>query len=274
LRSIVAQIRRISASDLNTRLSPESVPRELNDLAFSFNEMLERMETSFQQLSNFSADIAHELRTPVTSLLTQSQVALSQSRSVDEYREVLYSNIEEYERMAQMISDMLLLAKTDNGQYELERVDIDFAQEVQDLFEYYEPWAEEQGVSLSLQGHATVQGDRAMLRRVLSNLLSNAIRHTPSGKTVTVRLDQSAGQTVFIRVENPGIMIPAEHVPRLFDRFHRVDASRHRSGDGAGLGLAITKSIIDIHGGKIEASSTQERTQFKINLPAPRVPTV
>ncbi len=269
LRSIVAQIRRISANELDTRLSPESVPRELNDLALSFNDMLERMETAFQQLSNFSADIAHELRTPVTSLLTQSQVALSQSRSIDEYREILYSNIEEYERLAQMISDMLLLAKTDNGQYPLDRIDIDFAQEVRELFEYYEPWAEEQGVSLMLKGHASASADRAMLRRVLSNLLSNAIRHTPSGKTVTVHLESSAGQTVSISVENPGTMIPAEHIPRLFDRFHRVDASRQRSGEGAGLGLAISKSIIDIHGGKITASSTQQRTRFEINLPAP-----
>ncbi len=268
LRNIVAQIHRISASELNTRLSPDTVPSELTDLAVSFNEMLERIEAAFQRLSNFSADIAHELRTPVTSLLTQTQVALSQSRGIDEYREILYSNIEEYERMAQMISDMLFLAKADNGQYELDSVDIDLAQEVQDLFEYYEPWAEELGVSLAQEGHATVPGDRPMLRRVLGNLLSNAIRHTPSGNAVRVRLDRSAGQTVSICVENPGPVIPAEHMPRLFDRFHRVDASRQRSGDGAGLGLAIAKSIVVIHGGKIEASSTETCTRFHISLPA------
>jgi len=267
LRNIVTQIHRISANELNTRLSPETVPRELTDLANSFNDMLARMEESFQRLSNFSADIAHELRTPITSLLTQAQVALSQSRNVDEYREILYSNIEEYERMAQMISDMLFLAKADNGQYQLNRINIDLAEEVQDLFEYYEAWAEERGVSLALHGSATTAADRLMLRRVLGNLLSNAIRHTPSNNTVHVRLESLAGQTISISIENPGPMIPAEHLPRLFDRFHRVDASRHRSDEGAGLGLAIVKSIIDIHGGTIEADSTEECTRFRVILP-------
>jgi len=266
LHNIVTQIHRISANELNTRLSPDTVPRELTDLANSFNDMLARMEEAFQRLSNFSDDIAHELRTPVTSLLTQSQVALSQSRSNDEYREILYSNIEEYERMAQMVSDMLFLAKADNGQYQLERTDVDLAKEVQSLFEYYEAWAEERGVALALHGNATVPADRLMLRRVLSNLLSNAIRHTPSGNTMHVRLEQSPGQTISISVENPGPVIPAEHIPRLFNRFHRVDASRHRSDEGAGLGLSIAKSIIDIHGGTIEVESTEECTRFRVIL--------
>ncbi|ALP53778.1 hypothetical protein Tel_11905 [Candidatus Tenderia electrophaga] len=272
LHNIVAQIRHISAAELNTRLPPETMPRELTDLAVAFNELLERMEEAFLRLSNFSADIAHELRTPVTNLLTQTQVALSKPRSVDEYREILYSNIEEYERMAQMIGDMLFLAKTDNRLYEPNTVDVDLAREVLELFEYYEAWAEERGVSLTLEGHATAPGDRLMLRRALSNLLSNAIRHTPSGDSVRVCLDREANQAVTVTIENPGPVIPPEHIPRLFDRFYRVDASRQRSGDGAGLGLAIAKSIVDIHGGKIEATSTEGCTQFRITLLASLVP--
>lgn len=267
LHNIVNQIRHISASELNTRIPPETVPYELNDLAISFNEMLERMEEAFQRLSNFSADIAHELRTPVTALLTQTQVALSQPRDIDEYREILYSNIEEFERMAQMIGDMLFLAKADNGLYVPDSVEIDLTKEAQSLFEYYELWAEERGVSLILEGSATVSGDKLMLRRVLSNLLSNAIRHTPVDKTVRVILHKTSDQSVSITVENPGPPIPPEHIPRLFDRFYRADASRQRSGDGVGLGLAITKSIIDIHGGKIEVGSTSECTRFQITLP-------
>jgi len=266
LHTIITQIHRISANELNTRLSPETVPRELTDLANSFNDMLARMEEAFQRLSNFSADIAHELRTPVTSLLTQTQVALSQSRSNDEYREILYSNIEEYERMAQMIGDMLFLAKADNGQYQLNHTDVDLAKETRDLFEYYEAWAEERGVTLALHGKVTMPADRLMLRRVLSNLLSNAIRHTPSGNTVHVRLEQLSGETISISVENPGPAIPAEHIPRLFNRFHRVDASRHRSDEGAGLGLSIAKSIIDIHGGTIDVESTEDCTWFRVIL--------
>lgn len=267
LHNIVNQIRHISASELNTRIPPETVPRELNDLAVSFNEMLGRMEEAFQKLSNFSADIAHELRTPITALLTQTQVALSQPRNVDEYREILYSNMEEYERMAQMIADMLFLAKADNGLYELNTVSIDLTNETLDLFEYYGAWAEERDISLVLEGNARASGDRLMIRRLLSNLLSNAIRHTPPNNTVHVLLQRTSSQTVSINVENPGIPIPAEHIPRLFDRFYRVDASRQRDSEGVGLGLAIAKSIVDIHGGNIEVESSEKNTRFRIILP-------
>lgn len=265
LHNIVAQIHRITANELNTRLSPETVPRELADLAVSFNEMLERMEEAFLRLSNFSADIAHELRTPVTSLMTQTQVALSQTRTVDEYREILYSNIEEYERMAQMIGDMLFLAQADNGLSKPNITDVDLAAELHALFEYYEAWTEERGVGLEVNGSATVSGDRLMLRRALGNLLSNAIRHTPSGRTVKVYLGTRDDGEIGIVVENPGPRIPAEHLPRLFDRFYRADPSRHEGGSG--LGLAIVKSIVTAHGGKIEATSTEECTRFSITLP-------
>lgn len=266
LRSIVERIYRISAEELNTRLRPETYPRELTDLAESFNAMLERMDRSFQQLSNFSADIAHELRTPVTSLLTQTQVALSQSRTVDEYREILYSNMEEYEHMAQMISDMLFLAKADSRLFEEGNAEVDLAAEVQDLFEYYGPWAEEHRVALECAGDAKVTGDRLMLRRAIGNLLSNAIKHTPAGATVKVRLGGNA-QVASIAVENPGKAIPAEYLPRLFDRFFRRENALHRGSDGAGLGLAIARAIVEMHRGKIEASSTAAGTVFRITLP-------
>ncbi len=266
LHSIVAQIRQTSASKVNARLSPETVPRELTDLAISFNEMLGRMEEDFVRLSNFSADIAHELRTPITNLMTQTQVALSQSRGIDEYREILYSNIEEYERMAQMIGDMLFLAQADNGLYTLNATDVDLNKEVQSLFEYYEVWADERHLTLALEGAATVSGDRLMLRRALSNLLSNAIRHTPAGQTVWVKLESGLRDEIGIAVENPGAPIPTEHLPRLFDRFYRVDPSRQRGGEGTGLGLAIVKSIVDAHGGRIEVESTDVCTTFRITL--------
>lgn len=267
LHHIVSQIRQTSANELNVRLSPETVPRELTDLAVSFNEMLGRLEEAFIRLSNFSADIAHELRTPVTNLMTQTQVALSQSRSRDEYRETLYSNIEEFERMAQMIGDMLFLAQADNGLYTLNATAVDLDKEVQSLFEYYEVWADERHVTLALEGTATVSGDRLMLRRALNNLLSNAIRYTPVGQTVRVRLESNSRDEIDIVVENPGSPIPPEHLPRLFDRFYRVDPSRQRGGEGAGLGLAIVKSIVDVHDGRIGVNSTDDHTTFRITLP-------
>ena len=265
LHHIINQIRHISANELNTRLSPETVPRELTDLAVSFNEMLERMEEAFNRLSNFSADIAHDLRTPVTTMMTQAQVALSQARTVEEYQEILYSNIEEYEHMAQMINDMLFLAKADNDPGNLNITDVNLADEVNVLFEFYEAWAEERNVVLKLEGAATISGDKLMLRRALGNLLSNAIRHTQPGATVIVSLDTAGGETRIV-VENPGPDIPAEHLHRLFDRFYRVDPSRQESGTG--LGLAIVKSIVEVHGGRINVTSSGGITRFHILLPA------
>lgn len=270
LRDIVKLVQDMSVEHLNARLPVSSVPIELNDLAQSLNAMLSRLEEAFQRLSDFSSDIAHELRTPISNLLMQTQVALSKTRNADEYSEVLYSNLEEYQRLATMIADMLFLAKADNGLMIPTRTAVDLHKEVEDLFTYYEALAEDLGVVLALQGHGVVQGDRLMLRRALSNLLSNAIRHTPRSGTVSVSIAVQSQGDVLITVENPGDPIPAEHLSRLFDRFYRVDPSRQRVSEGAGLGLAITRSIILSHGGKVHVISDRT-TRFEMHLPADKV---
>ncbi len=268
IRRISREIRRIKSDQLFIRLVPSTVPVELTELAVSFNDMLDRIEDGFQRLSNFSADIAHELRTPITNLKTQTEVVLSQSRDLEQYREILYSNLEEYERMAKMVGDMLFLAQADNNQLKPELVSVNLGAEVQGLFEYFEAWAEERSVSLIRQGPVLcVQGDRLMMRRALSNLLSNAIRYTPSGRAVTVSLAANSNDMVVVRVENPGLKISPEHLPKLFDRFYRADLSRQRKGDGAGLGLAIVKSIVDAHGGTITAKDEDGQMVFEITLP-------
>ena len=267
LRDIVKLVQDMSVEHLNTRLPVSSVPIELNDLAHSLNAMLSRLEEAFQRLSDFSSDIAHELRTPISNLLLQTQVALSKTRNAEEYSEVLYSNLEEYQRLATMIADMLFLAKAENGLMIPTRTAVDLLKEVEDLFTYYEALAEDLEVGLSLQGQGVVQGDRLMLRRAFSNLLSNAIRHTPRGGTVTVNIGRRYPGKLFVSVENPGEPILPEHLPRLFDRFYRVDPSRQRVSEGAGLGLAITRSIILSHGGKVQVVSDRT-TRFEILLPA------
>ncbi|WP_083537279.1 Cu(+)/Ag(+) sensor histidine kinase [Steroidobacter denitrificans] len=267
IRRANEKIRAITASKLDARLNPEEVPIELEETVASFNNMLGRIEDGFEQLSNFSADIAHELRTPVTNLTTQTEVAVGQSRSADEYREILYSNLEEFGRLNRMINDMLFLAQTENDSHSLALESVDLADTIRGLFEYFEAWVEEQGVSLQLKGQAApIQADREMLRRALSNLLSNAIRYTQRGETVTVGLSQDE-QTTTVSVENPGEKIPAEELPRLFNRFHRGDPSRQRKGDGAGLGLAIVKSIVEAHGGAVRGVSDDRMTRFEIVLP-------
>ena len=267
LRQVTGTVAGISAERLTERLPASRLPAELQPLAAAFNAMLARLDDSFRRLSEFSSNIAHELRTPISNLMTQTQVALSSARDKDAYKEILYSSLEEYERMAQMVGDMLYLAQADNGLLRPGLDQVNLADEIRDLFDFFEAWAEERGVSLALTGAATVPGDRLMLRRALSNLVANAIRHTPQRQTVRASLT-GHGDKVIVAVENPGSEIPAEHLPRLFDRFYRVDPSRQRKGDGAGLGLAIVKSIVDAHGGTISVTSTGQTTRFQLTLPA------
>ncbi len=267
LRQVTHMVAGISAERLADRLPATGLPPELKPLATAFNAMLARLDDSFRRLSEFSSNIAHELRTPISNLMTQTQVALSSARGKDEYKEILYSSLEEYERMAQMVGDMLYLAQADNRLLRPGQEKIDLASETRDLFDYFEAWAEERAVTLIQTGTATVTGDRLMLRRALSNLISNAIRHTPPGQAVQVSL-AGHDDKVIVTVENPGPEIPAEHLHKLFDRFYRVDPSRQRKGEGAGLGLAIVKSIVDMHGGSIAVTSADQTTRFQFTLPA------
>jgi len=265
----MAQVARgISASRLQARIDAGAQPLELTELVHAFNAMLSRLQDSFARLSEFSSDLAHELRTPVGNLMTQTQVAVSKPRPADVYRETLYSNLEELNRLARMIADMLFLAKADNGLVIPSRESVHLAAELQSLFEFYEALADESGVSLRMTGAADTVGDALMLRRALSNLISNAIRHTPRGGTVDVTIRQVSSDEVEIEVRNPGAAIPPEHLGRIFDRFYRVEPSRQKSTEGAGLGLAITRSIVVAHGGTITVSSSAESTSFRVMLPA------
>lgn len=268
LRDISRNAARITANRLDQRLPVESIPVELAEVAWTLNEMLARLEESFRRLSDFSSDLAHELRTPVSNLLTQTQVTLSKARTEDEYRDVLASNAEEFERLSRTIADMLFLAKADNDLIVPTLEQVDLRAEADGLLEFYEVLAEENGVGLTVSGQATVSGDRLMLRRAMSNLLSNAFRHTTRGGSVEVRIAGSNGGMATILVRNTGETIAPEHLPRLFDRFYRADPSRQRDAEGAGLGLAITCSILRAHGGDATASSADGVTVFELRLPA------
>jgi two-component system heavy metal sensor histidine kinase CusS len=255
----------LSANRLDQRLPETGLPPEILILAVAFNAMLDRLEDSFRRLSEFSSDIAHELRTPVSNLLTQAQVALAHPRTAAEYHEVLQSSVEEYERLARMIGDMLFLAKADNRLLAINPENVDLSEEAEKLVEFYGILAEEQGIRLEVAGSAATRGDRLMLRRAMSNLLSNAIRHSQAGGTVTIRLGTDSAGAILM-VENPG-SIPAEHLPRLFDRFYTGDPVRRAGGEGVGLGLAIVRSIVEVHDGVITAMSDGDLTRFVVRLP-------
>jgi len=271
LYNIGKQIQKINTKQLNTRLTDEKLPIELTNLVISLNEFLERIESSYLKLSHFSSDIAHELRTPVTNLMTQTQVSLNKSRDMNAYREVLYSNLEEYERMAKMISDMLLLAKADNGLLTTNMTKLNILDEVTALQEYFEMAASEQQISLLLinkldkNSKVTLIADQAMLRRAISNLYSNALRYTPTGNTITTTLCRQHEQLI-IEIKNPGEMIPKAQLYHIFDRFYRGDSSRQRTTEGVGLGLAIAQAIVKFHNGEISVTSTEQVTTFTVKL--------
>lgn len=266
LRQVTALATSVSARSLKERIPLEPVPRELQQLMSAFNAMMARLDESFQRLSNFSADIAHELRTPVSNLLTQTEVTLSRPRDLSSYQDNLYSHLEELQRMSQMIDDMLFLAKADNGLIIPARTPIELRDEVQQLFDYYAALAEERGVELQLSGQGQTHGDRLMLRRALSNLISNALRYTASGQDIQVLISQTP-EHVQLLISNPSAPIAAQHLSRLFDRFYRLDpARREGSTHNVGLGLAITHSIIKAHGGQLHCYFEQGRICFHIRL--------
>lgn len=256
----------ISVNHLDQRMPVDSLPIEIADLSLTLNNMLKRLEDDFKRLSHFSTDIAHELRTPISNLMTQTQVSLSQSRTAKDYQLILASNSEEFERLSRMISDMLYLAKSENNFLLTSPEFLHLEEEINDLFEFYDALAEEKKITLRLHGKAQIHGDKIMIRRAFSNLISNALRHSQYGRDIVVRISSLKG-TVTVVVENNGVTIPSDDLPYLFERFYRADKSRtHHSSEGVGLGLAITQSIIFAHGGHVTVNSENGVTKFTLTL--------
>ncbi|ABO25125.1 heavy metal sensor histidine kinase [Shewanella loihica] len=266
LQRLSKEISGITTERLDLRLKPELAPIELSELIAAFNHMIGEVELGFKRLSHFSADIAHELRTPLTALAMQNEVLLSQSRSTEEYQELIYSNLEELERLTVMVNDMLWLAKSDNGLIEPKKQKIALDKEADKVIDYLSVLADEKNVSIVRDGSGEIYADNGMMQRALSNLIGNAVRHAEPGSEITVGIAQTPEAT-YVKVNNLGTPIPEQHVNHLFDRFYKVEAARQREGSSTGLGLAIVKSIADIHGGKVSARSRDGNTCFTLTLP-------
>lgn len=266
LQVLRKRVESVSVDHLDQRMPVDTMPIEIADLSETLNKMLERLERAFERLSDFSTDIAHELRTPINNLMTQTHVSLSKLRTVQQYQDILVSNSEEFERLARMISDMLYLAKSDHGLLPIMPECISLQSEINDLLEVYDALAERKKITLNLLGEAEIKGDRLMLRRAFSNLISNALRHSTEGGYVEVRIEPHK-TFVQVEVENYGDPISQDDIPHLFERFYRADKSRMRNtSDGVGLGLAITKSIIVAHDGDIFVKSSKNITTFVLTL--------
>ena len=267
VESLGRQTSRIEAHNLNARLDARGGPVELHELATSVNRMLDRLERAFVRLSQFSSDLAHDMRTPLANVISSSQVTLSRARTTDEYEALIDSNIEECERLQRMIENMLFLARTDNARQHLKAVELDAGAELRRLASYFQALADEAGVHLAVQGEAPVVADATLFRRAVSNLASNALEHAQAGSTIELTVSTRPGYAV-VEVTNRGAAIPPEQIERIFERFYRIDSSRHGAARNAGLGLAIVKSIIELHRGKVEVESRDGRTTFALYFPS------
>jgi len=259
---------RISASQLHERIAGENWPKELASLATGFDRMLDRLEDSFERLSQFSGDLAHELRTPINNLRGEAGVALAQPRTAEEYRSTLESSLEEYARLSSLIDNLLFLARADSPTTGIMRERFDARQSVETVCDYYEALAEDRGIELRCEGHGQVNADPMLFRQAASNLLSNALNHTPPGGVVKVKTSQRADGKLEVEVSDTGCGISSEHLPHIFDRLYRVDPARSNHPYGAGLGLAIVKSIMTLHGGSVEVQSeTGKGARFSLLFP-------
>jgi two-component system heavy metal sensor histidine kinase CusS len=268
--------RHISSTNLRERILPEGYPLELASLASTFNQMLDGLEESFERISRFSTDIAHDLRTPVNNIRGEAEVVLARARSADEYRDVIESCLEEAVRLSDLIGDLLFLARAESPLTQLRRERVNVGELLGGVREYYEASAADGGILLTTKvGDKPVVAelDRTLLQRAVGNLVSNALTHTPRGGVVVLgtNIDFSNADFSRIRIEvsDTGVGIPPEALPRVFDRFFRVDSSRSQGSGGTGLGLAIVQSIALLHGGNVEISSQPgQGTRVTLHMPA------
>jgi two-component system, OmpR family, heavy metal sensor histidine kinase CusS len=268
LQQLTESLGRIDPSHLDERVSKASWPRELQPVATAFDDMLARLENSFTRLSQFSADLAHELRTPISNIRGEAEVSLSRPRTLEEYRNVIESIAAECERLSGIVHNLLFLARAEGVERQIERKVFAARSAIEKIAAYYRTLAEERGISIVNEGDDEVYADALLFDRALSNLLDNALRFSPDRGTITIATRTTTDRTE-LTVADRGAGIPPQHLPHICDRFYRVDSSR--SSQGAGLGLALVKSIAELHGGSVAIASELNRgTTVTLSFPAKR----
>jgi two-component system heavy metal sensor histidine kinase CusS len=266
-RAAAVDVRRLQQKAV-VKLTPAPLKetQELQQLGAALDQMLTRLADGFVQLSRFSEDLAHEMRTPLHNLMGHTEHALRKRRSADDYEQLLASNLEEYERLARMIDSMLFLARSEQPASGVTLETIDLAELCTQLVDYFEGVAEERGIRVMVRAAGELVADRALVRRALANLLANALRYGAAEGTVTIHTGAD-DETVSITVHNTGMPIPAAHLPHVFERFYRCDPARSQGGDSGGLGLAIVASIMHLHGGEARVESDDTGNRFTLLFP-------
>lgn len=269
VEEISAAASRISAGRLSERIDVTETESELGRLAAVLNSTFARLESSFAQQQQFTADASHELRTPIAVIIAEAQMALARERAAGEYRGSLETCLDAAQQMRRLAGSLLELARYDGGQESIDRQPLDLAELVRSCVDLITPLARERGLSVSAElSTARVSGDADRLMQVVTNLLTNAIAYNRPGGTIRVATRPMAGAAV-VEVADSGIGISAEDLPHVFERFYRVEKARSRSEGHHGLGLAITRAVVEAHGGTIEVASTAGvGSTFTVRLPA------
>jgi heavy metal sensor kinase len=269
IEQMARQAQEITPQRLHERLPNDNTGDELGQLARVFNETLARLERAFEQLRRFTSDASHELRTPLASIRSVGEVGLQKDGTRAEYRDIIGSMLEEVNRLTSLIDSLLTISRADAGSLQLDVAEVrvlDLAREAAALFEVL---VEEKALELVLSGDefAVVEGDRLFLRQAFVNVLHNAVKYSPVGGIISVRVTREANE-VSVEIEDKGPGVPPEDRPKIFDRFYRVDKARWRESGGAGLGLSITKWVIEAHGGRIRLDGGIESgCLFRIHIP-------
>jgi len=258
LREMTESVARVGPTHLKERVTPAEWPRELKPLASAFDDMLKRLDDSFTRLSQFSADLAHELRTPIANMIGETQVALARNRTADEYRETIESTVGECERLSRIVDNLLFVARADAEREPIARKRFDARAAVEKITAFYHALADDRHIAIGCSGEGQIYADPDLFERAVGNLLDNALRFTPENGSIHIVLSKRNGDFE-VAVSDTGCGIAPEHLPRVFDRFYRADSSR--SSDGAGLGLALVKSIVDLHGGSAIIESNMAAAQ-------------
>lgn len=268
MRELIAATSKINVQKLNHRIQVKTSNTEVQQLSHAMNEMLNKIQQDYQKLAQFSEDIAHELRTPLNNLMGQTQILLSQPRQKEELENLLYSHLEEYERLTKMIESMLFIARSEYGEHGLEKSLVNIPELIRDLTDYFDYLIEERQMSLTLQlpDEMNLMLNEALMQRAIANLISNAVVYGAEQGRITLMVQREQADCV-IGIVTHGIWIDEKHLPYLFDRFYQVDESRHNRAQTGGLGLAIVKSIMQLHGGCAEVENQPEGVTFRLRLP-------
>ena len=268
LKLLIRQVQTLQAEDLRDHLDGSAQPLELQPLVEQFNALLMRLDSAYQHLEAFNADVAHELNTPLAMLVSSCQLGLQRSRSPEELREILAANLEDLDRMTGIVRDMLFLAKADRGNRVSQESVVDLALLSREVLDFHEAVLHEAGLQARVDGQVVVTGDPGLLQRALSNLLSNAVRHARPGSQIVVRIAGATERRCSLAVENQGDALAERELGRIFERFYRADSSRQEGVTHHGLGLAIVAAIARMHGGQTFARSADGVTTIGLLLPS------